>query len=555
MDKIANFSDVQSLSIELTKFSSVTDTPGEKAFPAFLSSILEQIPYFKQNPDDLVLMPIENDPSGRSNVFGLVRGKGKACVVLTGHYDVVETSMYGSMEPWAFEPKMLTEKILESLSAETRKGTPAMKLKNDLESGNFLPGRGILDMKSGLAAGISVLANHSALYERDGNLLFMVVSDEEGSSRGMKSASRALDVFLSERGMKAEAIINLDASVDQEEGDLGRAVFIGSVSKLLPFAFFSGAQTHAGAPFDGINSTMLASEFAREIECNPDVLGEKAVVPGEEPPPPTMLYFRETRSGYDVTTPSAVFCAVNILTYSKSPDEILSALRNIATQSMDKAISTLRERASTMSRRTGGHFSPPVAVPKTILFSDIVAEANRVSPGILAKIREYAKKSFPDDQVLQTQIIVKELATFARLEGPSAILGFAPPFYPRSSVDSERHQAFLSMLKRRISEFGSTTGTSVRIRPYFPGISDMSFLSPSCATEQFEFVASECPVRMDDKDGAHLKPVDCPVLNIGPWGRDYHQSGERVHKKYAFIELPELLKTVVKAILTTEKIV
>ena len=32
-----------------------------------------------------------------------------------------------------------------------------------------------------------------------------------------------------------------------------------------------------------------------------------------------------------------------------------------------------------------------------------------------------------------------------------------------------------------------------------------------------------------------------PVVNIGPWGRDYHQKWERVHMPYAFDVLPDLI--------------
>jgi len=34
-------------------------------------------------------------------------------------------------------------------------------------------------------------------------------------------------------------------------------------------------------------------------------------------------------------------------------------------------------------------------------------------------------------------------------------------------------------------------------------------------------------------------------VNIGPWGREYHQRHERVHAPYAFTVLPELLLAVV----------
>lgn len=540
MDKTVDFADVKSLSVMMTKAASVTDSPGEKSFPAMLCQLLSQIPYFRNHPEDLDVYPIPGDPRERNNVLALVRGEGSECVILTGHYDVVQTSMYGSLEPWAFDPETLSRKTLEQLGDVSGKDSPLFKLKEDLESGQFMPGRGMLDMKSGLAAGISLLARFSAPYTRKGNILFMAVADEEGSSHGMKAASRMLTPYLEERGLKAAAVFNLDSSVDQENGELGRAVFTGSVGKTLPFVFFIGKCTHAGAPFDGVSPVLPAAEFAREMECNPDALGERQTVPGEEPPPPTILYMREGRMNYDVTTPQSVFCAVNVLSHTRSPREVLDTIGRIASQAMDKAVSTLRERVSTLSRRVSGHMALPAIAPAILGFDEFSARAERTSPGIVQKVRVHARMQTPDDPVRQTMEIMLELAPFANIEGPAAVIGFAPPYYARAELDTERHARFTAMLRTEVSKFSTETGVSVRLRPYFQGISDMSFLEPSDGAEQRSFVETMSPASQGES-GNDFTGLGCPVVNAGPWGRDYHQAGERVNIEYAFTRLPELL--------------
>jgi arginine utilization protein RocB len=84
----------------------------------------------------------------------------------------------------------------------------------------------------------------------------------------------------------------------------------------------------------------------------------------------------------------------------------------------------------------------------------------------------------------------------------------------------------------------------IRIRPYFPGISDMSFLDP-VSDGSLEVAASNCPADL------HLVPAQTgiPAVNIGPWGRDYHQKLERLHQPYCFEVLPELLARVVANVL------
>ena len=552
MEKLPNFENVQDLAIALTKMASVTDSQGEKAFPAFLLSILGHIPYFRKNPGDLAMLPIPGDPKGRSNVLALVRGSGKRCVILTGHYDVVQTSMYGSLEPWAFDPKTLSRKILESLADLSGRDNPLFRLKEDLASGEFLPGRGILDMKSGLAAGISVLAAFSTPYEKIGNILFLSVPDEEGSSHGMKAASSMLRGYLSERGLEAAAVFNLDSAVDQDSGEMGRAVFTGSVGKTLPFVYFVGKCTHAGAPFDGINPVLPAAEFATEVECNPDALKEKQSAPGEEAPPPTILYFRESRSEYNVTTPQAVFCALNVLSHTRGPEEILDAIGKIAADAMNRAISSLRERSSTLSRRVSGHFALPAGQPLVIDFDELSRRAERLSPGILEKARGFAAGQKPDDPVQQTLLILQEILPFSGLEGPAAVVGFTPPYYARAELDQDAHRTFIAMLRAELSDFSRQIGKSIRVRPYFPGISDISFLAPADSEDQRAFVRHQSPVADPDADGERRTGIECPVLNIGPWGREYHQMGERVHKEYSFIELPKLLARLVRTTLDLE---
>jgi len=550
MEKTPSFDDVRELAILLTRSASITDSPGERAFAPFLLSILGQIPYFRNNPGDLAALPIPGDPKERSNVFALVRGSGRRCVILTGHYDVVQTSMYGSLEPWAFDPETLSRRMLESLAEVTGKDNPLSRLKEDLASGEFLPGRGILDMKSGLAAGISTLASFSAPFTRKGNLLFLSVADEEGSSHGMRAASAMLKNYLAERGLEPAAIFNLDSAVDQDDGEMGRAVFTGSVGKTLPFAYFVGKCTHAGAPFDGINPVLPASEFAREAECNPDVLKERQTAPGEEAPPPTILYFRESRTAYDVTTPQAVFCALNVLSHTRTPDEILEAIGKLAADAMNRAISTLRERSSTLSRRVSGHFALPSKQPQVMDFDELSRLAERLSPGILEKARSYAARQHPDDRVQQTLLILQELLPLSGLEGPAAVTGFAPPYYARAELDQEKDRAFIAMLRAELSDFSREIGKSMRVRPYFPGISDMSFLAPADSAEQRAFVKHQSPVSDPGMDETERISMECPVVNIGPWGREYHQSGERVQAQYAFVELPVILARLAKAALS-----
>ena len=49
--------------------------------------------------------------------------------------------------------------------------------------------------------------------------------------------------------------------------------------------------------------------------------------------------------------------------------------------------------------------------------------------------------------------------------------------------------------------------------------------------------------------GSIASAIDAPIVNIGPWGRDYHQRTERLYMPYAFDVLPELVWRVLGATL------
>lgn len=541
MKKKIEIDDVQALAIRLVRAPSVTNTSSESSFPDVLISILREQPFFSLHPELIHDVPIEGDSKGRRNILVFAPGKGPSCIILTGHYDVVDTNVYGVLEPFAFDPEALSKRMLQILSSKTNLSSSELLLKKDLESTAFIPGRGMLDMKSGLAAGIAAMVRFLKDHDRIGNILFIAVPDEEGSSAGMKAAKKMLSDFADEHLLHYEAIINLDASVDSGDGAEGKAVFLGSVSKLLPFVLFVGKPAHAGSPFDGFNPVIASAVFAREIECNSDSMNIRVMVPGEEPPPPSILYYREMRTRYDVTMPADVFCAVNILSFEKDPEKVFDHFKTIVQKALDSSISLIYERASAFSRKKNEHVTMHKFSSEIIEFHELAERAERVIPGILDRLLKFAEKSFPEDKVQQTFKIAHELLSYAQIEGPSAIVGFAPPFYAKAELDLERDQGFLSIVKNEVMSFNRDYGESVKLRPYFPGISDMSFLSPSVSREAIEFVKKESAVPQSDLDKYLESPLNTPVINVGPWGREYHQSGERVHRHYAFSLLPELL--------------
>jgi arginine utilization protein RocB len=99
---------------------------------------------------------------------------------------------------------------------------------------------------------------------------------------------------------------------------------------------------------------------------------------------------------------------------------------------------------------------------------------------------------------------------------------------------------------QRISERHDTT---VATPNYFLGISDMSFLGQADETD-VPTIAGNTPAwgaGLHWTEGRAFAGI--PIVNAGPWGRDYHTVLERLHTPYAFNVLPDLIGEIVTEVL------
>jgi arginine utilization protein RocB len=533
------------LTLEMVRFASVTNSSGEHKFADFLKNRLAQEAHFQTHPEDTWLEPIATDPFGRSNVLALVRGQGKKTVVLTGHYDVVSIANYGALEPYAFEPLVLREKLIADLVANANSQAEKLALA-DLESGVFLPGRGILDMKSGLAAGLVALLRFAAQPERSGNLLFLAVPDEEVQSHGARGAVAQLPRICQDHNLEISAIINLDATSDDGDGRSGQSVYTGSVGKFLVSGYVAGIDTHAGYPYMGINPNFLLSEVVHALECNPALAD---VAHGEVAPPPTTLKQSDLKTHYDVTTPGRAFALWNVLTHGKSAQTMLSEFKHLTQAALEVAMQRLRERAMQWGNREAAALEVrgvPAALevqPFVLSYAELLEQASN-DPDFTRRLQAFINTLNPHQDVpTQSQRIVDFVWAESGLIGPALVLGLASLHYPAVLLGADNPT--WQTIARTLQSAAKELGVGIQERKFFAGISDMSWFG---AAPEFdlEFLCSNTPLPSARVQGA---PLGLPTINLGPWGRDYHQWLERVHVPYSFDVLPELVWRVALAVL------
>jgi arginine utilization protein RocB len=486
------------IALELTSWPSVTGTPDEAQFSLRLVTYLQHFGF-----PETWTVSIPGDTLGRSNVFVLKRGASSRCIVLAGHFDTVPISDYGDLEGLALNSIVLREAMIAKLEVT---GENALALA-DLKSGNFLPGRGLLDMKSGVAAGLAVLEH----YNGDCSLLLATTPDEEDRSTGMRAAAPEIARIVAEKKLDIALVINLDAISDQGDGSTGRVAALGSVGKLLVTAFVVGKEAHACYPQDGANSAYIAAELLTEFELAPEL---SEVSGAEVAAPPTALSAKDLKAGYNVTTPAQTFVYWNTLQHGRSGAEVLEISMALARQAIARAEAKLKRNIPVMS------------------FGEMKA---RVAPAkLLAKAAELALRS-DLDLPERAKLLTQHVWQLSGLAGPAVVIGFGSIPYPAVSLKDEMLSQVISAA---VKPYGlATVG-------YFPGISDMSFVGE--ASSDFLVVAENTPTWGTSFSLA--EPAGYPCINIGPWGRDYHHWLERLHAPYAFETLPKVLLSVIEAV-------
>jgi arginine utilization protein RocB len=193
----------------------------------------------------------------------------------------------------------------------------------------------------------------------------------------------------------------------------------------------------------------------------------------------------------------------------------------------------------------------PAPSAALISAADLLGRVERVG-GLeaLARVRDIDKAwRDADDPLAQTRAVVSAMVTEVGLVGPAIVYGLSSLVYPATHLTRvDDHAGFAAAIEaaRRVQE--DTRSPAIKYREYFTGISDISFLGHRPPEPDRDLIASNTPIAsLVDRGGADA--LVFPVVNIGPWGREFHQRLERVYAPYAFEELPRFLREIARQFL------
>ena len=493
--------------------------------------------------DALGLESIPGDPWGRANAFAFVRGRSAQTVTLLGHFDTVDTADYGALEPWSLDPDGLRER-LDALAALT----PGLREDEAEAPGDWLYGRGAADMKSGVAICITLMRHYARLALEDKlpiSVVMIATPDEENESAGAREAARLLARLRAEHGLTLAGAINTDYVSARFPGDDQRPVYTGSVGKLLPCFYVVGQASHAGEPFAGFDANLLQAELITELSMNTAYC---ETVRGQTTPPLVSLRATDTRTVYNTQLPFSAYVYFNLLTLERTPEQALERLREGAWRALHRAL----ERVNVAEQQwTVAHGAPPTGMRArrdgaVTTWATLRTEvATRLGETSLASAlaEEWARWPAEMDKRERCVRLVERLWTLSERAGPAIVLFYAPPYYPAvPAVPSP----LLDALRQTLAAHPDQRLTE---EEFFPLLSDMSYLRLDPRVDAAA-LRDNMPVWRDDAattPGAYSLPLeamrslDMPVINIGPYGRDLHQRGERVLMSFSFATAPRLI--------------
>jgi arginine utilization protein RocB len=523
----------------LVGFPSITGSQAEIAIAQYIEEELRAFSYFQENADHLQLHPTED---GRKIVTALVK-KGedvRNTVILVSHFDVVDIQDYGRWKPIAFD----TEKLTEAFYSD--KQNIPLEVQKDIEQGNWLFGRGTMDMKCGLVS-------HMAMIEQaiggafDGNVLLLAVCDEEVNSVGMRTAVPVLLEMAEKYRLEYKACLNSEPMFARYPGDENNYIYTGSIGKVLPGFLCYGKETHVGEPLSGLNASYMVSQITNQFELNTEFC---EVIEGEVMPPPTNLLQRDLKEEYSVQIPHRAVTLFNLFLFEKTMDEIVEQLRGLmktAAVSIEQNYAKQANKFAQLQRSTPGTIKINV-----LTFEELMAYAVKTyGKEEVDHIQTAAMESRAEGDDREVTIrLVDQMAALCKELSPMIVLFFAPPYYP--AVSSRKDPYIQSVVDDMITYAKTKHEVVLQKQNYFGGISDLSYTGLSQPISSLNPLVSNMPLweKGYTLPLEGLEALNLPVLNLGPVGRDAHKWTERLDIDYAFETLANMLPVVINKLLT-----
>ncbi|MDN2453824.1 M20/M25/M40 family metallo-hydrolase [Lactobacillus sp. UCMA15818] len=522
---------IELLTRELVATKSVNGTKGEVVLVEKLEKILRTFTVFKKHPEWVWTQKIKGDELGRKNIFAFLGKEGiQKTVLYHSHFDTVGLEDFGSIKEKALDPTYL-EQYFTNYDSDR-------EVQNDADTGDWLFGRGALDMKSGDAVNIVNLLYFSEHPElQEGNLLFMGNCVEENDHSGVIAALDELKRLQEEWNLQYSVAINTDFISPKYAGDTQKYIYYGAAGKTLTCFYIKGIETHVGNTYAGIDSTLIASRINLLINNNPDFVED---ISGEEILPSSCLMLRDQKDFYNVQTAKVTEMYFNTFTYKKPVFEIIEQLKIAVKSDCEKLVNEARQRENKFLSKL--NFPEVDNTRKLNVYSfeeylnhldDLGIDWQSLIDSFIISNPELDKRSagFELIDYLDQQVNDNEA---------KVVLFLAPPFCPHNSIsqDSKVYQDLEEVLQKNNEKIDFT------MKQFFPYLSDSSYLMIDETPQEIAKMKNNFPLveQLYPLPYEKMRELNIPAVDIGVYGKGAHTWKERVYKPYSFGILPKLIR-------------
>ena len=519
---------------------------GERAVADYMAAWIRELPYFKAHPDQVITQPLKDDPYDRINVVAIAfgsRSNSNETIILHGHHDTVGIDDYGSIKEYAFDCDALPEKI-KSITSDP-------EVLADIESGEWMFGRGSSDMKSGDAVNMVLMRYFTEhLDQFDGNLIFMTNPVEENQHTGIIESLNVLEELKAKYGLTYKMAMNTDFISPAFPGDTAHYFHAGAVGKILPCFYIIGKPTHSGQGFEVFSASMVAAEITRNIDMRAEF---SDVYNGEFAMPPTVLKMRDLKPSYDVQTAFSAFVYFNYFIHNMEMDEIFARLRKVAEDALSTVDTYTDEQNKVYCKMTGADYYKREYQLKVMEYSELYEKAKALKPDVDEDIRAITKQSLEenmDRRELCLKIVEYLANNILSINTPTVILFLAPPYCPRNTLKREipEEGALLDSVVDLLNQLGQEMGEELKMMQFFPVLTDSSYLKLDDTDTSIKTLVDNFPDMKGHYDVPleQIKRLNIPAFNFGCHGKDAHKWTERVHKEYSFGKLPIIMLRVLE---------
>lgn len=545
------FEEVKSITKQLVRIPSIVKSSGETDCAKAIYKYYSELPYFKENPEYLLLQKTENDEIERHNVIAMVKGtKGNSnrTIILMGHLDTVGVDDFGTIKEYAFDPDKLPEMLKELNLGE--------EVKKDIDSGEYMFGRGALDMKAGVAGHMYLIKYFSQNPEElNGNIIAVAECDEEDNSHGIISALKVFRQWKEKYNLEYIAAINADYSTPYHEKDENAYVYFGTIGKLLPSFYVTGKETHVGQAFGGLDPNLIVAELTRLIELNPELSDEAQ---GEVTVPPISLKQSDFKEKYTVQTPLSAYSYYNFFTHSMSPKDVMEKVKEKAIEAFNNVVEYTNSAYKSYCER-GGHVYTKLPWETRVytweeFYNELVQIHGDEFKDYIWKFATELNEKNPSMDLREFSVkVIEESLKWAKDKSPVIIIYYSSTFSARIEMTgkTEMERQLLDSVKESIDFVKSYSDKPIVVKMFYPYISDSSFMAISDDIEDLKALENNMPAwgtkyiyPIDD-----ILDINVPVVNIGTFGKDGHKMTERVHMKYTFENVTNITYNTIKKLL------